>query len=93
MIHLRYFASLRESLGRDAEELDLQEINAQAGAENGGNTVAAVRAALRERGSPWAEALAEDRRILAAVNQEMARPETPVADGDELAFLSPVTGG
>lgn len=31
--------------------------------------------------------------ILAAVNMEYARPETPVNEGDEVAFFPPVTGG
>ncbi len=34
-----------------------------------------------------------DDRILAAVNMEYARPQTPVRDGDEVAFFPPVTGG
>jgi sulfur-carrier protein len=83
MIRVLYFASLREAVGTDAEELPA----AHAG------SVAAIRALLRARGGAWAAALAEDRRVLAAVNQQMARPETPVADGDELAFFPPVTGG
>jgi molybdopterin synthase sulfur carrier subunit len=83
MIRVRYFASLREAVGTDAEELP----PAQAG------SVAEIRALLRARGGLWAETLAEDRRVLAAVNQQMARPDTPVADGDELAFFPPVTGG
>ncbi|GAB6068159.1 hypothetical protein JCM13664_14780 [Methylothermus subterraneus] len=32
-------------------------------------------------------------QVLAAVNQEYARPETPVKEGDEVAFFPPVTGG
>ncbi|MBN1569951.1 MAG: molybdopterin converting factor subunit 1 [Acidobacteria bacterium] len=28
-----------------------------------------------------------------AVNSEFARPETPVHDGDEIAFFPPVSGG
>ncbi len=32
-------------------------------------------------------------RILAAVNMEYARPDTPVREGDEVAFFPPVTGG
>ncbi len=32
-------------------------------------------------------------RLMAAVNQAHARLDTPVADGDEVAFFPPVTGG
>ena len=31
--------------------------------------------------------------VLYAVNSEFARPETPVRDGDEVAFFPPVSGG
>ncbi len=31
--------------------------------------------------------------VLAAVNKEYAKPQTPVTDGDEVAFFPPVTGG
>ncbi|MEA3640363.1 MAG: molybdopterin converting factor subunit 1 [Lamprobacter sp.] len=83
MIQLRYFASLRERLGIDAEELE----------PTSGATVAELRAYLRRRGEPWQQALAEEQRVLTAVNQEMARPDNAVADGDEVAFFPPVTGG
>ncbi|MCG6941088.1 MAG: molybdopterin converting factor subunit 1 [Thiohalocapsa sp.] len=83
MIRVLYFASLRETVGTDAEQLP----PAHAG------SVADIRARLRARGGAWAAALDEQRRVLAAVNQQMARPDTPVADGDELAFFPPVTGG
>jgi molybdopterin synthase sulfur carrier subunit len=83
MIRVLYFASLREAVGTDSEDLSAT----QAG------SVAEIRARLRARGGAWAEALAEDRRVLAAVNHQMARPDTPVADDDELAFFPPVTGG
>ncbi len=84
MIQLRYFASLREQLGLDAEAIEPTTASA---------TVAEIRAFLCARGTPWAQALAPEQRILAAVNQELARPEAPVADGDEVAFFPPVTGG
>ncbi len=32
-------------------------------------------------------------RILCAVNMEYAEPNTPVKEGDEVAFFPPVTGG
>ena len=31
--------------------------------------------------------------MLFAVNSEFARPESPVHDGDEIAFFPPVSGG
>jgi molybdopterin synthase sulfur carrier subunit len=83
MIRVRYFASLREAVGVDEETLPAE----QAG------SVAEIRARLCERGGAWADALGDGRPVLAAVNQRMARPDTAVADGDELAFFPPVTGG
>ena len=32
-------------------------------------------------------------RLMVAVNQSHARLDSPVADGDEVAFFPPVTGG
>lgn len=32
-------------------------------------------------------------RLMAAVNQEQANLDTPVRDGDEVAYFPPVTGG
>ena len=83
-IRVRFFASVKESLGRDAEELELPATV---------STVGAVRSYLRERGGVWAETLADSRRIAAAVNQDMAKPTVAVKAGDEVAFFPPVTGG
>lgn len=83
MIRILYFARLREELGRAGDEIE----------PGGLVTVADVVNALCQRGDPWAVALGEGQTVLAAVNQEMARPETPVRDGDEVAFFPPVTGG
>jgi sulfur-carrier protein len=83
-ISLRYFASIKEQLGRDAEELELP---------SGVSTVAGLRAHLRSRGGVWAEAFAESRRITAAVNHDMAKPAATIGQGDEVAFFPPVTGG
>lgn len=83
-VRVLYFASVREKVGRDAEEIELP-----AGVE----TLAALRAHLMSRGGAWAEALAGERALRAAVNQEMAAPAAPVRPGDEVAFFPPVTGG
>lgn len=82
-ITILYFASLREALGREHEVLDLPA---------GEATVGTLRATLCARGGAW-EALAAGKAVRAAVNQVLARPETALADGDELAFFPPVTGG
>lgn len=85
MIKILYFARLREQLGAASEEIPPTADLA---------TVGDILAWLRRRGSPWSEVLAaEGETVLAAVNQDMARPETPVRDGDEIAFFPPVTGG
>ena len=79
-----YFASIREKLGRDAEELDLPA---------GVATIAGLRSHLRARGGAWADALAEGKLLRAAVNQDMAQPTAAIKAGDEVAFFPPVTGG
>ncbi|MCX7960792.1 MAG: molybdopterin converting factor subunit 1 [Burkholderiales bacterium] len=83
-IRVLYFASVREKVGCDAEEIELPA---------GVTTIAALRAHLRARGGPWAEALGESRALRAAVNQEMVPPTAAVRPGDEVAFFPPVTGG
>jgi molybdopterin synthase sulfur carrier subunit len=83
MIQLRYFASLRETLGVGDEQLDLPE---------GVSDVASLVRWLRSRGEVWDTALS-DRRLHVAVNQSVVKPDTPVNDGDEVAWFPPVTGG
>ena len=83
-ITILYFAGLRETLGTGRETLDLPP---------GVGTTAQLRAWLRERCAPWAEALAEGRAVRIAVDQAMARADTPLRPGAEVAFFPPVTGG
>jgi len=83
-IRLLYFARLREVFGLDRETLVL------ATAEP---TLADLLAELRLRGGVWAEALAQDRAFRMAVNQDIAGPEAPLRDQDEVAIFPPVTGG
>lgn len=79
-----YFARLREAVGRDRDVLDVPDQVA---------TVGALRAWLIAQGEPWASAFAEVKRIRAAVDQSMAADDAPLADGAEVAFFPPVTGG
>ena len=80
-----YFAWLREHIGKGDEELDTLPENV--------GTVAQLADFLAARGDGYKAAFAERELIRAAVNQEYARPDTPVAPGDEVAFFPPVTGG
>lgn len=82
MITLQFFARYREQLGCDQEQLPWDASL---------RTLADVRQLLLARGEQW-QVLAEP-RIMCARNQEMCGLDTPIADGDELAFFPPVTGG
>ncbi|WP_456446281.1 molybdopterin converting factor subunit 1 [Thiolapillus sp.] len=84
MIRLLYFASLRDRLQTDGENLALPEKV---------NDIGTLKTLLAGRGAPWEEVFADDELVLAAVNQEMAQDGTPVRDGDEVGFFPPVTGG
>ena len=84
MVRVLYFARLREALGTGNEEIALPESVIDLGG---------LRDALISRGGAWAHELAAARPIRAAVNQEMASADTPLNDGDEVAFFPPVTGG
>ena len=84
MITVIYFARLREALGKASEQIALPA---------GVSDLESLRELLRKRGGAWAEELADNRPVRAAVNQDMARGNTAVGDGDEIAFFPPVTGG
>jgi len=83
-IEVLYFARLREVFGRDREQVELP-----------GNVqdVGGLTAWLRSRGEAWERELAPGKPVRIAVNQDMAAAETPVGNGDEVAFFPPVTGG
>ncbi|MEK8034787.1 MoaD/ThiS family protein [Ideonella sp. DXS29W] len=81
-IKLRYFASLREALGAQGE-LELPE----------GSRVGEARDRLIARGAPFEASLARHKALRAALNQALCDESAVLADGDELAFFPPVTGG
>ena len=81
-LRLRYFASLREALGNG------EAIEIAAGANVGD-----VRDALIARGGVHASALARGRALRSALDQVLCDEAAVVADGSELAFFPPVTGG
>jgi molybdopterin synthase catalytic subunit len=79
-VKVRLFARLREQAGTETETLELAA----------GSTLADVYEALRLNHS----ALEPDRTaVRAALNQEFKDWSTSVADGDEVVFIPPVSGG
>jgi molybdopterin synthase sulfur carrier subunit len=82
-LKILYFASLREALGQASENIDLPAQIANVGQ---------LQAHLIARGEAW-EALRRTKNLRVAINQQMAAPDAPVKDGDEVAFFPPVTGG
>lgn len=82
MIQVLFFAQVRELLGTAKLEFSAQGIN---------NTEQ-LRAALAAQDDKWAKVMASD-KLLVAVNQTISNWDASVADGDEVAFFPPVTGG
>lgn len=80
-VRILYFAGLKEALGLAAETVELPA---------NVDTVASVRDWLVTQGR---DKLATAKNLRFAVNQELADLETPVKEGDEIAFFPPVTGG
>jgi len=79
-IHMRYFASFRESIGQNEEILIVHE----------GASVADVRAlllAIYPRLQPIIE------RSVCAVNHIYVPTDTTLREGDEVVFIPPVGGG
>ncbi|MEP6876034.1 MAG: MoaD/ThiS family protein [Burkholderiales bacterium] len=81
-LRLRYFASIREALGA-SETIEVTE----------GVTVGVVRDALIARGGAHATTLARGRALRNALDQVLCDETAVVAEGSELAFFPPVTGG
>ena len=77
-VQVRYFAAVREIIGDTAARWELPE----------GATVGDLWGHLATA-NPSLQQLT----CTAAVNQEYVSPETELADGDEVVFVPPVSGG
>ena len=79
-IKLRFFASLRERLGRSEDSCEVPE----------GATVRTVWETLKQKQPTLIEV---ERSLAFAVAQEYVDGDHPLHDNDELAFIPPVSGG
>ena len=83
-IKLFYFAKMREVLGIDREEIDV---------ESDIKTLAELIAFLKLRGSQWQAIFDMSSSYRMAVNQELAEASAKINANDEVAFFPPITGG
>ena len=74
---VHYFAALREAKGCSQESVALRK---------GESAEALYRRLFSEGSSPFIP-------VAYAINQEYASGDTPLMDGDELAFIPPIGGG
>ena len=79
-VKVLFFGVLRDVVGKSSETLQLAE----------DSTLASVLDHYRSSGPKFEQYLAG---IAMSVNQEYAKPERALANGDEIALLPPVSGG
>lgn len=79
-VRVLLFAMLRERLGQRELEMKLPE----------GATVASL---VEQLGKQYPGLRLRDLPLAVAVNQEYAAATHPLADGDEVALIPPVSGG
>jgi molybdopterin synthase sulfur carrier subunit len=77
MIKLLYFAALVDMLGSASETL----------AAPLPSDVRALVALLKQRGGAWEQVFGQ-RSVRITVNKQFAELDTPLKDGDEVAFIS-----
>lgn len=83
-IKLRYFAWVRERVGKAEEEIE---------APAGIATIAELMAWLSGRGEEYAYAFENPKVIRAAIDRNHVRAEARIEGAGEIAFFPPMTGG
>ena len=81
-LKVKYFASIRESVGVGGEQLATQAAS-----------LGALRDELIARGGAYGISLARGRSVRVALNQVMSDESAALTEGCEVAFFPPVTGG
>ncbi len=84
MLNIQYFASIRESLDRESEELELPP---------GVRSVQGLIDHLLSVNPHFSTVFAEGNKVLVAVNQTIVDRDHPLSERDEVAFFPPMTGG
>jgi len=82
MINIIFFSKYREQFS--AASLDV----VASGIGTVQNLISYLQARFPER-----TGFLSDQKMIISINQELARPESSLKDGDVVAFFPPVTGG
>jgi sulfur-carrier protein len=83
-LKLRYFAWVRERIGKPEEDIELPPTVA---------TIGDLMAFLAQRGDEYAYAFENPKVIRAAIDRTHVRADRPIAGAREIAFFPPMTGG
>jgi molybdopterin synthase sulfur carrier subunit len=83
-LSVRYFAWVREKVGRAEEDLDVPPSV---------ETVADLVSWLKSLGTEYEEAFRRSEVVRAALDQVHVKPSHPLRGAREVAFFPPVTGG
>lgn len=81
---LRYFAWVRERIGKAEEDVDVPAAV---------TTVGELMAWLARQGDGYAYAFENPKVIRAAIDKSHVRADAPVGGAREIAFFPPMTGG
>ena len=81
---LRYFAWVRERIGRPEEDVDVP---------SSVTTVGELAAWLATRGEEYAYAFENPKVVRAAIDRVHVKPDAKLAGAGEIAFFPPMTGG
>jgi sulfur-carrier protein len=81
---IRYFAWVRERIGKTEEDIELPPTVA---------TVGDLMTWLAARGEEYGRAFENPKVIRAAMDRNHVRPEAAIAGAREIAFFPPMTGG
>jgi molybdopterin synthase sulfur carrier subunit len=83
-IKLRYFAWVRERVGKPEEDIEVPAAV---------STVGELMTWLSSRGEEYAHAFENPKIIRAAIDRAHVKAQTPIKGAGEIAFFPPMTGG
>ena len=83
MIQIVYFARVREAVGVDGEQVDVEA----------GTSIAKLIDLLANLSERHAAAFSDRSTLRFAIDQKMVRADAVLDDAQELAMFPPVTGG